>query len=124
VVERPPAVFAARRNLLLPRDGVIRHIAAAEIRGIELVRAEQPAAQPPAVDVSYCSVPWEKEVAASGENGGWAFHHKLRTSKMYPWLMLYLRSDATRGFSGGYHYDTRGMTKIVSSKIVSSLSWF
>ena len=75
-------------------------------------------------DVSYYSVTWEKEVAASGENGGWAFHHKLRTSKMYPWLMLYLRSDATRGFSGGYHYDTRGMTKIVSSKIVSSLSWF
>jgi len=75
-------------------------------------------------DVSYYSVTWEKEVAASGENGGWAFHHKLRTSKMYPWLMLYLRSDATRGFSGGYHYDTRGMTKIVSSKVVSSLSWF
>ncbi|CAN6338098.1 unnamed protein product [Urochloa humidicola] len=64
-------------------------------------------------DVSYYSVTWEKEVAASGEGGGWAFHHKLRTSKMYPWLMLYLRSDATRGFSGGYHYDTRGMTKIV-----------
>ncbi|KAG2628646.1 hypothetical protein PVAP13_3KG269000 [Panicum virgatum] len=71
-------------------------------------------------DVSYYSVTWEKEVAASGENGGWAFHHKLRTSKMYPWLMLYLRSDATRGFSGGYHYDTRGMTKIVSSKVPES----
>ncbi|CAN6333609.1 unnamed protein product [Urochloa humidicola] len=68
--------------------------------------------------VSYYSVTWEKELAASGgggegEGGGWAFHHKLRTSKKYPWLMLYLRSDATRGFSGGYHYDTRGMTKIV-----------
>ncbi|TVU18537.1 hypothetical protein EJB05_34642 [Eragrostis curvula] len=59
---------------------------------------------------SYYSVTWEKEVAAGG---GWAFHHKLRTSRKYPWLMLYLRSDATRGFSGGYHYDTRGMTKIV-----------
>nr|TKW21129.1 hypothetical protein SEVIR_4G182200v2 [Setaria viridis] len=45
--------------------------------------------------------------------GGWVFHHKLRTSKKYAWLMLYLRSDATSGFSGGYHYDTRGMTKIV-----------
>jgi hypothetical protein len=67
-------------------------------------------------DVSYFSVTWEKEVAASGGAGrGWAFHHKLRTSNKYPWLMLYLRSDATRGFSGGYHYDTRGMTKIVSS---------
>ncbi|KAI4384911.1 hypothetical protein MLD38_002996 [Melastoma candidum] len=25
--------------------------------------------------------------------------------------MLYLRADATKGFSGGYHYDTRGMLK-------------
>ncbi|WVZ61304.1 hypothetical protein U9M48_011205 [Paspalum notatum var. saurae] len=58
---------------------------------------------------SYFSVTWEKEVAG----GGWAFHHRLRTSSKYPWLMLYLRSDATRGFSGGYHYDTRGMTKTV-----------
>ncbi|CAD6207680.1 unnamed protein product [Miscanthus lutarioriparius] len=63
-------------------------------------------------DVSFYSVTWEKEVAATG-GGGWAFHHKLRTSSKYPWLMLYLRSDATRGFSGGYHYDTRGMTKQV-----------
>ncbi|GJN35694.1 hypothetical protein PR202_gb24494 [Eleusine coracana subsp. coracana] len=63
-------------------------------------------------DVSYYEVTWEKEVGG-GSGGGWAFHHKLRTSKKYPWLMLYLRSDATRGFSGGYHYDTRGMTKIV-----------
>lgn len=68
-------------------------------------------------DVSFYSVTWEKELAATGGGGGggrWAFHHKLRTSSKYPWLMLYLRSDATRGFSGGYHYDTRGMTKIVS----------
>lgn len=62
-------------------------------------------------DVSFYSVTWEKEAAASG--AGWVFHHKLRTSRKYPWLMLYLRSDATRGFSGGYHYDTRGMSKIV-----------
>lgn len=64
-------------------------------------------------DVSLYSVTWEKEAAGGG--AGWVFHHKLRTSRKYPWLMLYLRSDATRGFSGGYHYDTRGMTKIVSS---------
>lgn len=63
-------------------------------------------------DVSYYSVMWEKQIAAAGGDG-WVFHHKLRTSAKYPWLMLYLRSDATRGFSGGYHYDTRGMTKIV-----------
>ncbi|KAL0418942.1 UNVERIFIED_CONTAM: hypothetical protein Sradi_1307700 [Sesamum radiatum] len=25
--------------------------------------------------------------------------------------MLYLRADATKGYSGGYHYDTRGMLK-------------
>ncbi|KAF0927144.1 hypothetical protein E2562_030591 [Oryza meyeriana var. granulata] len=63
-------------------------------------------------DVSYYSVTWEKQLG-SGGTGGWVFHHKLRTSPKYPWLMLYLRSDATTGFSGGYHYETRGMTKIV-----------
>ncbi|XP_042436340.1 uncharacterized protein LOC122022415 [Zingiber officinale] len=60
-------------------------------------------------DISFFSVTWEKEMG----KGGWTFHHVLRTTKKYPWLMLYQRSDATRGFSGGYHYDTRGMTKII-----------
>lgn len=73
-------------------------------------------------DVSFYSVTWEKEAAASG--AGWVFHHKLRTSRKYPWLMLYLRSDATRGFSGGYHYDTRGMTKIVSASSVKSFPFY
>lgn len=59
---------------------------------------------------SYFSVDWEKEMG----KGSWKFHNVLRTSKKYPWLMLYLRSDATHGFSGGYHYQTRGMMKIVS----------
>ncbi|KAK6917731.1 hypothetical protein RJ641_018482 [Dillenia turbinata] len=58
---------------------------------------------------SYHSVTWEKEVG----KGSWVFHHVLRTSDKYPWLMLYLRSDATTGFSGGYHYQTRGMSKII-----------
>lgn len=62
---------------------------------------------------SYHSVTWEKEL---GE-GSWIFHHVVRTSVKYPWLMLYLRADATTGFSGGYHYPTRGMMKIVSSRI-------
>ncbi|KHN00237.1 hypothetical protein glysoja_022841 [Glycine soja] len=57
--------------------------------------------------VSYYEVVWEKKVNV----GSWMFKHKLRTSKKYPWLMLYLRADATKGFSGGYHYDTRGMLK-------------
>lgn len=60
--------------------------------------------------VSYYEVVWEKRVGV----GSWEFHHKLKTSKKYPWLMLYLRADATKGFSGGYHYDTRGMLKVVS----------
>ncbi|XP_027342962.1 uncharacterized protein LOC113855520 [Abrus precatorius] len=60
-------------------------------------------------DTSYYSVTWEKEVG----NGSWVFHNVLKTSSKYPWLMLYLRSDATAGFSGGYHYETRGMSKIV-----------
>ncbi|KAL8522686.1 hypothetical protein ACS0TY_012864 [Phlomoides rotata] len=56
---------------------------------------------------SYFEVVWEKKVGS----GSWMFNHKLKTSKKYPWLMLYLRADATKGFSGGYHYDTRGMLK-------------
>lgn len=59
---------------------------------------------------SYYSVTWEKEI---GKGKSWVFHHVLRTSKRYPWLMLYLRSDATSGLSGGYHYPTRGMSKII-----------
>ncbi|KAL0328392.1 UNVERIFIED_CONTAM: hypothetical protein Scaly_2271800 [Sesamum calycinum] len=60
-------------------------------------------------NTSYYSVTWEKRVRKES----WDFHHLLKTSPKYPWLMLYFRSDATRGLSGGYHYDTRGMTKIV-----------
>nr|XP_043636653.1 uncharacterized protein LOC122607694 [Erigeron canadensis] len=58
-------------------------------------------------NVSYFEVTWKKRVGV----GSWEFNHKLKTSKSYPWLMLYLRADATKGFSGGYHYDTRGMLK-------------
>ncbi|KAI5674853.1 hypothetical protein M9H77_05803 [Catharanthus roseus] len=58
---------------------------------------------------SYFEVVWEKKIGV----GSWVFRHKLRTSKQYPWLMLYLRADATKGFSGGYHYETRGMLKIL-----------
>ncbi|KAK3026925.1 hypothetical protein RJ639_040331 [Escallonia herrerae] len=61
------------------------------------------------VGISYYEVVWEKKVG----NGSWVFSHKLQTSKLYPWLMLYLRADTTKGFSGGYHYDTRGMLKSV-----------
>lgn len=60
--------------------------------------------------ISYFEVIWEKKVGV----GSWVFSHKLKTTKKYPWLMLYLRADATKGFSGGYHYDTRGMLKTVS----------
>ncbi|KAL9236859.1 hypothetical protein vseg_011481 [Gypsophila vaccaria] len=56
---------------------------------------------------SYYSVTWKKEIG----KGSWVFSHVLRTSKRFPWLMLYLRADAIKGFSGGYHYDTRGMIK-------------
>ncbi|PSS06270.1 Calcium and calcium/calmodulin-dependent serine/threonine-protein kinase [Actinidia chinensis var. chinensis] len=58
-------------------------------------------------EISYFEVVWEKEVGV----GSWVFNHKLKTSKLYPWLMLYLRADATKGLSGGYHYETRGMLK-------------
>ncbi|PKU87613.1 uncharacterized protein LOC110107069 [Dendrobium catenatum] len=63
-------------------------------------------------NISYYSVVWEKKFG-NGEDEGWKFHHYLRTSQKYPWLMLYLRSDATKGLSGGYHYPGCGMTKII-----------
>lgn len=65
-------------------------------------------------DISFYEVIWEKKIGA----GSWVFKHKLKTSKKYPWLMLYLRADATKGFSGGYHYDTRGMLEKVSPTIL------
>ncbi|KAA8518336.1 hypothetical protein F0562_015781 [Nyssa sinensis] len=46
--------------------------------------------------ISYFEVIWGKKVGV----GSWVFSHKLKTSKLYPWLMLYLRADATKGFSG------------------------
>ncbi|MED6173623.1 hypothetical protein PIB30_061370 [Stylosanthes scabra] len=60
-------------------------------------------------DTSYYSVTWEKELL----KGSWVFHNLLKTSSKYPWLMLYVRSDATKGFSAGYHYESRGMTVLV-----------
>lgn len=71
-------------------------------------------------DASYYEVIWEKKVNV----GSWDFKHKLKTSKKYPWLMLYLRADATKGFSGGYHYDTRGMLKTVSPTFSSQSQVF
>lgn len=71
---------------------------------------------PSKVNTSYYSVTWEKKLG----HGSWKFHHYLKTSPNYPWLMLYLRSDATKGFSGGYHYMTRGMSKIVSHQVLFS----
>ncbi|XP_021279631.1 uncharacterized protein LOC110413198 [Herrania umbratica] len=58
-------------------------------------------------NISYYEVIWEKKLGS----GSWVFKHKVRTTKKYPWLMLYLRADATKGYSGGYHYETRGMLK-------------
>lgn len=70
--------------------------------------------------VSFYEVVWEKKVGI----GSWVFRHKLKTSNKYPWLMLYLRADATQGYSGGYHYDTRGMLKTVSQKKNKTLNLF
>ena len=58
---------------------------------------------------SFFEVAWEKQIGKEG----WVFRHKLETTRKYPWLMLYLRADATRGFSGGYHYSTRGILTTV-----------
>lgn len=59
---------------------------------------------------SYFSVSWEKNTST----GSWIFSHRLTTSSKYPWLMLYLRADATKGFNGGYHYEGRGIITKVS----------
>lgn len=70
--------------------------------------------------ISFYQVVWEKKVGV----GSWVFRHKLKTSKKYPWLMLYLRADATKGYSGGYHYDTRGMLQTVRIFTSESLFYF
>lgn len=58
-------------------------------------------------DQSFFSVSWQKNL----ETNSWVLSHKLTTSSKYPWLMLYLRADAAKGFNGGYHYDGRGIMK-------------
>lgn len=60
---------------------------------------------------SYFTISWEKNKST----GSWTVKQKLVTSAKYPWLMLYLRADATKGFNGGYHYDGRGVLKQVPS---------
>ncbi|XP_044512237.1 uncharacterized protein LOC123230165 isoform X2 [Mangifera indica] len=61
---------------------------------------------------SFFSVSWRRDISTQK----WIFSHKLTTSAKYPWLMLYLRADATKGFNGGYHYNGRGiMTKLPES---------
>ncbi|PRQ20647.1 hypothetical protein RchiOBHm_Chr7g0230431 [Rosa chinensis] len=56
---------------------------------------------------SYFSASWQKNLST----GSWIFSQRLTTSAKYPWLMLYLRSDATEGPNGGYHYDGRGIMR-------------
>ncbi|KAL4193195.1 hypothetical protein AMTRI_Chr06g175710 [Amborella trichopoda] len=46
---------------------------------------------------SYFLVTWEKNMST----GSW------------PWLMLYLCADASKGFNGGYHYEGRGIMRMV-----------
>ena len=60
---------------------------------------------------SYFSVTWQKNLST----GSWVFSQRLTTSSKYPWLMLYLRADATEGFNGGYHYSGRGIIRKVYS---------
>lgn len=60
---------------------------------------------------SYFSISWYKNFST----GSWIFSHRLTTSSKYPWLMLYLRADATQGFNGGYHYGGQGIIRKVSS---------
>ncbi|KAL3513439.1 hypothetical protein ACH5RR_026156 [Cinchona calisaya] len=56
---------------------------------------------------SFFSVSWQKNLSS----GSWIVSNKLTTSTKYPWLMLYLRADATEGFNAGYHYGGRGIMR-------------
>ncbi|XP_027092479.1 uncharacterized protein [Coffea arabica] len=56
---------------------------------------------------SFFAVSWQKNLIS----GSWIVSNKLTTSTKYPWLMLYLRADATEGFNGGYHYNGRGIMR-------------
>lgn len=58
-------------------------------------------------DNSFFSVSWRKNLSTNS----WIVSQKLTTSSKYPWLMLYLRADATKGFNGGYHYSGRGIIR-------------
>lgn len=63
---------------------------------------------------SFFSVSWEKNLSTRS----WIVSQKLMTSAKYPWLMLYLRADAAKGFNGGYHYNGRGIMKKVCSVLL------
>lgn len=69
---------------------------------------------------SFFSVTWTKNIST----GSWIVSQKLTTSVKYPWLMLYLRADATKGFNGGYHYDGRGIIKKVCSILLMTMEGF
>ncbi|CAA0827763.1 Unknown protein [Striga hermonthica] len=58
-------------------------------------------------DKSFFSATWHK----NSSTNSWIVSQKVKTSSKYPWLMLYLRSDASTGFNGGYHYNGRGIMK-------------
>ncbi|CAK9165954.1 unnamed protein product [Ilex paraguariensis] len=58
---------------------------------------------------SFFSVSWRKNLST----GSWIISNRLTTSSKYPWLMLYLRADSTKGFNGGYHYGGRGIMRKV-----------
>ncbi|KAL8482442.1 hypothetical protein ACS0TY_028570 [Phlomoides rotata] len=57
--------------------------------------------------ISFFSASWQRNFST----GSWILLHKLTTSPKYPWLMLYTRADAAKGFNGGYHYNGRGIMK-------------
>jgi len=73
----------------------------------------------PNSNLSYFEVTWEKNATS----GSWIFSHKLTVSAKYPWLMLYLRADATRGVSGGYPWETRGMMRQVEMQETQILAF-
>jgi len=65
-------------------------------------------------NISYYSIEWEK----NNKTGSWVFQFSPYIENFTEvsmvdvhCCMMYPRADATRGYSGGYHYETRGMMK-------------
>jgi hypothetical protein len=64
----------------------------------------------PTSDQSRFEVKWRRNA-----DGRWVYSYELKTSKNYPYLMLYHRADNARGLNGGYAWSGRGIMSLPPS---------